>query len=65
MVQLPPSREAQQTKPAPHRVYSDEEIDEFLEKDKIPEELLQKMQSILLCITKEGETCEHFSQVWS
>jgi len=39
--------EAQSIKPAPHRVYTDEEIDEFLEEDRIPEELFQEMQSKL------------------
>ncbi len=39
--------EAQPIKPAPHRVYTDEEIDEFLEEDRIPEELFQEMQSKL------------------
>ena len=32
------------TKVAPYRVYSDDEIDEFLEEDAIPKKLLQKIQ---------------------
>ncbi|HWS84868.1 MAG TPA: AbrB/MazE/SpoVT family DNA-binding domain-containing protein [Ktedonobacteraceae bacterium] len=39
--------EAQPIKPVLHRVYSDEEIDEFLEEDKIPEELAQGVQNKL------------------
>ncbi len=35
------------SRPAPYRVYSDREIDEFLKEDKIPKSLLKKVEEDL------------------